>query len=41
MTTDIAKQDESIVQRKETFGLNDLRNLLISQNTHQPTDAEM
>ena len=41
MTTDIAKKDESIVQRKETFGLNDLRNLLISQNTHQPTDAEM
>ena len=41
MTTDIANKDASLIQRKETFGLDDLRNLLISQNTHQPTDAEM
>ena len=41
MTTEIANKDESLIQKKEIFGLNDLRNLLISQNTHQPTDAEM
>ena len=41
MTTEIANKDESLIQKIEIFGLNDLRNLLISQNTHQPTDAEM